>query len=221
MAQHRAEQQASTTQSVGSARAGDPQIVSTSDTRTGRFGRGRSNVERVRPVRVRGGLSLGGILTGAVVSLGAMVLLDALIAGIAAETGAHLLAGGKVTGSQLDTSVAAGIAAVIAALLAYLWGGYAAGRMARGLGAVNGILVPIVATLLLFIAGVVAAGMGAGSAIPTGRLSISGALVHVGFITGIAIAVAMLLGGLIGGMRGSRWHTRLENQAAVAASRGA
>jgi hypothetical protein len=38
----------------------------------------------------------------------------------------------------VDAGIAGDIAFAIAMLLAYLWGGYTAGRMARGAGVLNG-----------------------------------------------------------------------------------
>src|ERR687896_567957 len=99
-----------------------------------------------RPLRVRGGVSLGAVLTGVVVSFGALFLLSALVGGIMATTGVD--AEEAATEATREAGIGAGIAFVVAVLLAYLWGGYSAGRMARGAGAGNGLLVPIAALVV-------------------------------------------------------------------------
>jgi hypothetical protein len=111
-----------------------------------------------------------------------------------------------------------GIALVAAQFLSYLWGGYAAGRMARGAGVANGVLVPIVAlALAAAVAGIVAAlGADARLNLPfsDGRLPVEDAnVVNWGIGIGVAALVAMLAGGMAGGAAGARWHTKLERDA--------
>ena len=107
---------------------------------------------------------------------------------------------------------------VVSTFIAYLWGGYAAGRMARGAGAGNGILVPIVALIIAAIVGAIVAALGTdvqlGPPFTETRLPISEDLI-VDWGLGVALASlgAMLLGGLIGGMAGARWHKKLERDA--------
>lgn len=170
------------------------------------------------PLPVKGGVSFGAILTGVLVAFGALALLSALIAGglVAWEIDADEL----VADAGLEVGI--GIAAVMVAaqFLSYLWGGYAAGRMARGAGAVNGILVPFVGLILAALVGAIVAALGTdvqfGPPFTETRLPVSDDLiVDWGLGVGIASLVAMLLGGLIGGMAGSRWHRRLEQDALV------
>jgi hypothetical protein len=168
------------------------------------------------PPRARGGLSIGGVLTGVVVAFGAMFLLSGIIGGILAVLG---VTDTNVTrGEAVQAGIAGGIAYVIAMFLAYLWGGYTAGRMARGAGVLNGVLVPIVAIVLAMIVGAIAAALGASASLnlplTTARLPIqgSGSLVDWGIGLGVAALVAMLAGGVMGGSLGSRWHTKLERR---------
>ena len=58
-------------------------------------------------------------------------------------------------------ALAAGIVLVVAQFVAYLWGGYTAGRMARGAGALNGFLVPLIAIVVAIVVGAVVAALGA------------------------------------------------------------
>src|SRR5688572_18615335 len=92
----------------------------------------------VQPQTVRGGISMGAILAGVVVAFGSMTAFAVLV-GLA-----FALAGYGVrdlTPTSMQVGMGLAIALVLSQLLAYLWGGYTAGRMGRGAGLVNGILV--------------------------------------------------------------------------------
>ncbi|HVL63801.1 MAG TPA: TIGR04086 family membrane protein [Actinomycetota bacterium] len=164
---------------------------------------------------VRGGISLGGILTGVVVAFGAMFLLSALLGGILTATG--------VEASELqpqDAGIAVGIGFVVIQFLSYLWGGYTAGRMARGAGLLNGLLVPVGALLVAAIVAVATAALGAAANLNlpfgTARLPVEDSyLIEWGRAFGLLALAAMFLGGIIGGMLGSRWHSKLEAGAAA------
>ncbi len=167
--------------------------------------------------RARGGVSFGAILTGVVVAFGAMFLLSAIVGGILVSLG---LIDTEVTQAEtVDAGLGAGIALVVAQLLAYLWGGYTAGRMARGSGLANGLLVPLTAVIVgLVVAGIATAlGASANLNLPftTNQLPLENdTLVDGGLGIGIASLVAMFLGGALGGGLGARWHTKLERHAA-------
>jgi hypothetical protein len=191
----------------------------------GMFGRNknrthtRTEVVPERMPRARGGVSLGAILTGVVVSFGALTLLLALAGGILAATDT-IDDVTNVSGEEAVTAGAvAGVVLVIAWLLSYMWGGYTAGRMGRGAGFLNGLLVPIVAILVLLAVGAIASALGAeaqlNNPLDTVRLPIEESnLVDIGTGIGIAVLVAMFLGAVLGGMLGARWHTKLERRAA-------
>jgi hypothetical protein len=166
--------------------------------------------------RARGGVSPGGVLTGVVVAFGAMFLLSAIVGGILAALG---ITDTNVTRSEaVDAGISGGIAFVVATLLAYLWGGYTAGRMARGAGLLNGVLVPVVAIVIALIIGAIGAALGAtvnlNLPLSTARLPVQGGdAVSWGVGLGVAALVAMFLGGILGGLLGARWHTKLERRA--------
>ena len=166
-----------------------------------------------RPIEARGGISGGAILTGVLVAFGAMFLFSALIGGILAALG---IAEVDITrGEAIDAGIGAGIAFVVAQFLAYLWGGYTAGRMGRGAGVGNGLLVPLVAIVIAVITGFVVASLGATANLnlpfTENRLPLENDyLVSWGIGIGIASLVAMFVGGAIGGGLGARWHTKLE-----------
>jgi hypothetical protein len=167
-------------------------------------------------VGVRGGVSAGAILTGVLVAFGAMFLLSGIVAGVLVAL--DVLEEGVESTRAIEVGVGAGIALVVTQLLAYLWGGYTAGRMGRGAGIGNGLAVPLVAILLALIIGAVVAALGATAQfnLPFSdtRLPVEdNFLIDLGVGVGIASLVAMFLGGAIGGAMGARWHTKLERRA--------
>ena len=179
--------------------------------------RRRTEIEgttEVRAVDVRGGVSIAAVLTGVLVAFGAMLLLSALVGGILAATGVETTLEEEVQ----EATLGAGIALVVAMFLAYMWGGYTAGRMGRGAGAVNGLLVPLFALVVaaIVLGLVTALGATANLNLPFGdvRLPIEdGDLVEFGAGIGVASLIAMFLGGILGGLAGARWHTSLERHA--------
>lgn len=180
------------------------------ESRSGTYTRTDSTI--IEP-RARGGVAFGPILTGVVVAFGAMFLLSALVGGILAAVG--VIDPTITAGEVIEAGIGAGIALVIAQFLSYLWGGYTAGRMARGSGVVNGLLVPLSAVVVAILVGAVATGLGANANLnlpfTTNQLPLeNGALVDWGVGIGIASLIAMFLGGALGGGMGAAWHTKLE-----------
>ena len=168
--------------------------------------------------RARGGVSGGAVATGVVVAFGAMFLLSAVVGGILAASGTTPEDVADTTGT-IEAGVGAGIVLVIAQFLSYLWGGYTAGRMARGSGVINGLLVPVIAIVIAIAVGAVVAWLGASANLnlpfSTARLPIEeNYLVDWGGAIAIAALVAMFLGGAVGGGLGAAWHTRLERHRA-------
>lgn len=163
--------------------------------------------------RARGGVAFGPILTGVVVAFGAMFLLSALIGGVLASLG--VIEEGVTSGEAIEAGIAAGMALVVAQFLSYLWGGYTAGRMARGSGIANGLLVPLTALIVGAIVVGVATALGANANLnlpfTTNQLPLDETtLIDWGVGIGIASLLAMFLGGAVGGGMGARWHTKLE-----------
>ena len=161
-------------------------------------------------------ISFVSVLAGVLVAYGAF----AVLAGI---TGAVLTAMGVETEALSDNDwrqlgIGTGIGVGISLFLSYLFGGYVAGRMARRAGAMNGLLVFVLGILL-------AAGVGAalgtqadGDALMSNLRSIgvptSGEeYTAIGTFAGLGALAAMLLGSLLGGMAGERWHGKLAMRA--------
>lgn len=166
-------------------------------------------------IDARGGVSGGAVLTGTVVAFGAMFLLSALVGGVVTAIG--VTATDVSTSETIQAGIGAGAVLVIAQFLAYFWGGYTAGRMARGAGLANGLLVPLVAILVAVLVGAVVASLGATANLnlpfSTNRLPLENDfVVDWGLAISIAALAAMFLGGAIGGALGSRWHTKLERR---------
>ena len=168
--------------------------------------------------RARGGFSFGSILSGVLVAFGAFIVLSAIIGAILASTG--VADGGISANEARDATLGAGIGLIVAQFLAYLWGGYTAGRMARGSGVLNGILVAVVALVFVAALGAIVAAVAGGAdlqAPTTAQLPLPlSTLSDIGTGVGIGILAAMLLGGALGGAMGQRWHTKLENAEAEA-----
>lgn len=168
----------------------------------------------VRVDRARGGVSFWSILSGTLVAFGAFVVLTAIVGSILAASG---VAEGGIQAEEItNAGMGAAIGLVIVQLLAYLWGGYSAGRMARGSGVLNGVLVAVVALILMAILGGMVAMIGTQAGVETPNLQTfplsPSELQDLATGTGIGLLIAMLLGGGLGGYLGSRWHTKLENQ---------
>jgi hypothetical protein len=164
----------------------------------------------------RGGVSLPAIVTGTIVAFGAFIVLAAILGGILAATG---IADGGITANEIDDiGLGAGIGLVVAQFLAYYWGGYTAGRMARGAGILNGILVPILAIIVVAILGAIVTAIGDSAGVDVTNVQELplplGTLGDIGTIVGIALLAVMLLGGALGGAVGQRWHTKLEKREA-------
>jgi len=191
---------------------------SSTETRTD-HGSGTTVVhDGLRPGEVRGGVSSGAILTGVVVAFGAMALLSVLITGVLVALG---LADSDITqGDIVDAGIGVAIGLIVAQFLAYMWGGYTAGRMARGSGILNGLLVALVAIIVAVCIAAIVTAVGANTNadlpfrvnLPFSPQDVAADADAQSFGLGMLIAalVAMFLGGALGGALGSRWHTKLE-----------
>ena len=174
--------------------------------------------ERVpEPMTIRGGVSVLAVFTGVLAAFGVMLVLSAIVGAIAANS--SLDAASLDRDEAIGLGVGAAVAFVTAQFFAYFWGGYTAGRMARGAGMLNGVLVPIVAVVAGAITALVVTALGSTVRIAMpftdGRFPIDTDTVYTfGAVVGIASLAAMVLGGITGGLTGTRWHAKLERGAA-------
>ena len=162
----------------------------------------------------RGRVSLGGSLTGLMVALSSTFLFAVLTGAVLQSQGHNLHR--VVMGRTPWASPGAGTAFVVAVFLSFLWGGYTAGRMGAGAGALNGGLVPGIA---LLVTGALAAfRVGVQGAdrfhfpFGVGNLPLDANFSPLGIAVVAGVAVALLAGGIWGGIIGARWHLRLDDE---------
>ena len=142
----------------------------------------------------------------------ALFLLGAMA--VASYTGYHpyrLPIGGM---HRIGLTAIAGIAGGL--LLANLWGGYAAGRMARGAGWLNGVLVAIMAGVLLMAGLLVYVLVKPGNSLAL-KMPSSLPRIHLllpTWVNGLIAAATALTGATLGGAWGARWHSSMERRAA-------
>ena len=162
---------------------------------------------------VRGGVGIGAVVTGALVVSAAAALFTSLAIAISSYVGykPYRLPLGGTRQVGLTVAVAVGLGL----LVAFMWGGYAAGRMARGAGWLNGFLVAVVVALMLA-AGlamlvVLRPGPGLNLHLPSGFPKVTYLVPK--WIDALAAAAIALAGAALGGALGARWHGRLERLA--------
>ena len=167
-----------------------------------------------------GGRDLPASFAGMLVALAALVLLaglaSAAIGTIAFQTG--------VEGNEEELSLGALIAAGAVIFLAFLLGGWAAGRMARYNGALNGFMVAVwfvVLGIVLAIAGAIAGDTYnlfdelrvAQASLPnwfSAEDVTAGAI-----ISSLAFVALMVAGAVLGGVWGTRMHTKADREIAT------
>lgn len=159
----------------------------------------------------RGRISLGGSLTGLMVALSSTFSFS-VIAGAVLNSQGHDLHK-VVQGNTAWASAGAGTAFVVAVFLSFMWGGYTAGRMGGGAGAANGGLVPAIA--LIGLGGFFGVTVGAQGLdrfefpFGVGTLPLDANFTPLGIAVVAGAAVALMVGGIWGGVIGARWHQRL------------
>jgi hypothetical protein len=164
-----------------------------------------------------GRLSFISALAGVLVAYGAFALLAALVGAVAVAIGLDTeLASNDWTTFGMGSAVTV----TVVAFVAYLFGGYVAGRMARRAGLVNGLAVFALAVLLVVVVGAIAASQTDTEAIQANLRSLGLPITgtewaKIGTAAGIGTLVGMLVGAGIGGVVGERWHSELTRWAAL------
>jgi hypothetical protein len=154
------------------------------------------------------------VLAGTLVAFGAVALIAAGAG--AAGNALGLDTNGISTHEWRQAGLVAGAVAALVIFGSFYFGGYAAGRMSARAGARHGVLVFLMSVVLIAVIAGIAWALGThndvnvtnalhDNGVPTDANTWS----DIGLGTGIAAAVAMLLGALIGGIKGERWHGRL------------
>jgi len=157
-----------------------------------------------------GGMKFGVAFFGWLTATGLAVLLSALAAAVFSALGYRADARG------LQTAGFAGvIVAVVILFVAYLAGGYVAGRMARFSGARQGIavwlwalIVAIVVTVIGLIAGNNFDLLANLNSFP--RLPFGDNVTVLGIVSAVVLLVVTLVGAVLGGLGGMRFHRRVD-----------
>lgn len=158
-----------------------------------------------------GGVKVGCAFFGWLAATGLAVILIAVVTA----------AGVGIAGAT-DAEPAGWVGAIVllaVLLLAYYCGGYVAGRMARFNGLRQGIAVWVWAIVFAIVVAVVGAFGGAGS----GLLGVVSGFPRIpldagdetvaAIVTALAAAVVTLVGALLGGLAGMRFHRRVDRAA--------
>jgi len=167
-----------------------------------------------------GGIKWGAAFCGWLSANGLAVVLLALLSAAGVAFGLTQVASPEQAAdqatAQADTiGLTGGIALLVVLFLAYLAGGYVAGRMARFDGVRQGIAVWVIGLLVAVLLGVAGAVLGAQynvlQQLNLPSLPISGdTLTTAGIIALVAVLVATLLGAVLGGTLGTRYHRRID-----------
>ena len=164
-----------------------------------------------------GGVSWRSVVAGVFVAYGVIGACVGITAAVLHPMGLALDSLSRNDWQQVG--LIAGLVAAAVFLGAFTFGGYTAGRMARRAGLRNGVLVAVLGVVLLAAVAAVAQLDGATTAI-VDRLEGVGAPTDgttwygLGVLSGAVALGGMILGGVLGGVRGERWHQRLLVRAA-------
>jgi len=200
--------------SAAPATAVAPVATETDDTAV--LGDRRDVVDRQK--EVFGGMKFGSCFFGWLTAAGTAVLLGAIVTGVGTALGLtrNVETAGTTPAGTESVGLIGGIILLAIIFVSYLAGGYVAGRMARFNGLTQGLGVWLWAVIIAILAA--GAGMLAGAhfdiltrvnSLP--RLPLSqGTLNTGGIILAIGIVVASLIGALLGGLAGMRYHRRVD-----------
>jgi hypothetical protein len=164
-----------------------------------------------------GGIAWGAAFFGWLSANGLAVLLVALLS--AAGVAIGLTQGVPSTDEavqQADTiGIAGGIALLVVLFLAYLAGGYVAGRMARFDGTRQGIAVWVIGLLVVIALAVLGLVLGSEfnvlQSLNLPRIPIGeGTATTAGIIALVAVLIVTLVGAILGGKLGERYHRKID-----------
>ena len=205
--------EASTT-SDAPATSAAPAAIETDDTALGPDR--REVVDRQK--EAFGGMQFGSCFFGWLTASGTAVLLAAILTGVGAALGLsqNVETAGTTTAGTESVGLVGGIVLLAIIFVAYLAGGYVAGRMARFNGLKQGLGVWLWSVLIAIIAA--AAGLLAGARFDVlarvnsfPRIPLNeGTLTTGGILVAIGVVAASLIGALLGGLAGMRYHRRVD-----------
>jgi hypothetical protein len=168
-----------------------------------------------------GGIKVGSAFFGWLTATGTAVLLTALLAALGTVVA---LATGTNAGEAVDQAtakagtigIAGGIALMVVLFVAYYCGGYVAGRMARFNGAKQGVAVWVWALVIAIVVAILSAVAGSKFNVLSQLNSFPRIPVNEGdlstgaILTTVAVAAVSLLGAVLGGLAGMRFHRNVD-----------
>lgn len=165
-----------------------------------------------------GGVKVGSAFFGWLTATGALVLLTALAAAIAAlvaSTSGGVAEAVEGARQELQSSGIWGIVILLVIwFVAYFCGGYVAGRMARFDGAKQGVAVWVWAVVIAVVAAVIGLVAGQNFALPPGSMPTlplpEDQATTAAIISAVAVAIVALVGAVLGGLAGMRFHRRVD-----------
>jgi hypothetical protein len=170
-----------------------------------------------------GGVNWGAAFFGWLSANGLAVLLVALLSAAGVALG---IAQGVDTAdeavAQADTlGLGGGIAVLVVLFLAYYAGGYVAGRMSRFDGARQGLAVWLIGLVVVALLAAAGAILGAQynvlQELNLPRIPVDeGTATTAGIVTLVAIVLVTLLGAVLGGKVGERYHRKVDRAGALA-----
>ena len=160
-----------------------------------------------------GGIKWGAAFFGWLSANGLAVLLLAVLSAAGVAFGLSQVDTADEAAQQATTiGLTGGIALLVVLFLAYLAGGYVAGRMARFDGARQGLAVWLIGLLVVVVVGLLGVVLGAQydvlSQLNLPSIPVSGSTATTAGI--VAAALVSLLGALLGGGLGTRYHRRID-----------
>ncbi len=174
------------------------------------FGQDRESVLE-REKEEYGGVKIGSAFFGWLTATGTVVLLTAVLAAVGAVVGFNADAGTAQT-----AGVVGAIIFLLVLFVAYFCGGYVAGRMARFNGVKQGVavwvwavIIAVAVAVLGFVAGDrfdVLAQLESLPQIPVNADD----LTTGGIVALLAVALTSLLGAILGGLSGMRFHRKVD-----------
>jgi len=182
-------------------------------------GRRRTSRAVVAEQRNRfGGMKFGACFFGWLTATGTAVILTALLTAIGAGVGlARHLETNQALANAQTVGLVGGIVLLAIILIAYLAGGYVAGRMARFNGLKQGvgvwlwaIIIAVVVAVLSLIAGAQFNVLGSLTGFP--QLPVNEDQMTTGsIILAILVVVVALVGAILGGLTGMRFHRKVDS----------
>jgi hypothetical protein len=164
-----------------------------------------------------GGIKWGAAFFGWLSANGLAVLLIAALsaAGVAIGLTQGVPSADETTSNADSVGIGGGIALLVVLFLAYLAGGYVAGRMSRFDGIRQGVAVWLIGLLVVVALAVLGTVLGAKynvlSQLDLPRIPVDeGTATTAGIIALVAVLVVTLIGAVLGGKLGERFHRKVD-----------